>query len=69
MRNWKEWKDEEISILVKDYSRVSTQVLAKLLDRTCSSIHHRARDLGLNKSKVWTKEQTNLLKRLYGGGF
>jgi hypothetical protein len=68
MKNWKGkqiWTDEDTNLLIKEYPTGRKQDLIKVFNRTYSSIHHKARSLGLRNDRGWTSEQTNLLKDLY----
>lgn len=59
------WSKEEIEKLRELYPKTSLNKLAKIFNRTKSSIFHKAQRLGLSSSVWWSEEEIKLLKKLY----
>lgn len=61
------WQKAEILFLIKNYNKIPGKVLAKKLNRTITSISHKADRLNLtraplNESVNWTKKEINFIK-------
>lgn len=65
--DWNKWQNEEICILKEKYKEIGLKGVSKLIPRHSKGIiHHKVIELGLNIiNKRWSKEELELLVRLY----
>lgn len=62
------WSDSDIAILKKSYeNKLNSNEIVKLLNNkfTISSILTKANNLGFIKSKKWTQDELNIMKKYY----
>lgn len=58
----KRWTEEEEQFLKDNYSTLSLEEQAEILDRSVNSIMSRARRIGLKRYRYWTEEDEQFLK-------
>ncbi len=58
---YRAWSQEQLDILINNYSFISNSELEKLIGKNISLISVKASDLGLKKEFWWTKEEEQLL--------
>lgn len=59
--NQRRWNQDEVDYLMKNYASMSYEEMSIMLDRTVSSIMHKAQNLNIQKPRTWTNEEINFL--------
>lgn len=62
------WKEDEISVLKKNFFNKSYKELSFIIDRSEGSVRGKSERLGLKKkeNKIWTEKEENFILKNYG---
>lgn len=58
------WTEEEIEYLIENYSDNKSEDLSKKINRSCSAIYRKGRELGLSKSKKHISNMTSIRNKM-----
>jgi hypothetical protein len=53
---------KELSIIKKNYNKIRSGEIAKMIGRSIGVVENKAREIGLRKQEKWTKKELRLLK-------
>lgn len=62
------WEKEEVEFLKVNWNAMAVEQIAEELKRTYKSVYMKARPLKMPNHSPWTKEETDLLIKLYYKG-
>lgn len=66
MKSYKNWTSEQVSFLIENYGKISTEMLSKTLSKSVGSIYYILKKEEIDVEKQWwTKDEITKLKELY----